>query len=544
MAEVTLSIVTPSLNQAPYLPECMRSVREQPVRVAPAGEAGDVEHIVVDGGSTDGSADLIARAPGLAWSVSEPDAGQSDAINKGLARARGEWGGWLNADDWLEPGALGTVIERLRADPSIDVLVGRCRFVDLAGRTIFSPRPPDPITLASLLRLRSEWFNGRLIVQPEAFFRLSLFREVGGLNSENHYTMDHELWLHLLRAGARFATIDQPVACLRAHPEQKTSDNRRIVRCMLRFARPIFEDASRDGSLGAEAEAVGVELAAMDRKLADADLIHARWDAAEAQAPGGPALRAGSSALGPDPGTARSAEPPGESAAQRAGLPGGALEPSRPHARSAMRRLRARGRILALDPSAGKVARALLPELFEGSARGREGQVAIVRDVRSLEAAEPGADAVVCFASLAHAQDPAAVVRRLWSLARPGGRLGLIAETVEAPGLDDYLRRLRALVDAQLSQDHDTLISPAAAPWIDRLRAEAADPQAAERWAQQRPSGRGVDLDALARGVGARVIFRRRYGGLSYHPLAPFPEVEVGAGAGGDSWAVEVWEEA
>src|SRR5690606_2104286 len=221
---------------------------------------------------------------GLAFSISEPDRGQSDAINKGMdlgsrGGARGEWATWLNADDWFEPGALLAMLAALRADPTIDVLVGRCRFVDLEGRTIFEPRPPVPINLANLLKLRSQWFNGRLIVQPEAFFRTSFFHAVGGLNLENHYTMDHELWLKLLRAGARFQAIDIPVACMRAHPEQKTADNTRIVRCMLRFARPIYEAARADGSLGDEAAAVGAELDAVERKLADADLITACWDA-------------------------------------------------------------------------------------------------------------------------------------------------------------------------------------------------------------------------------------------------------------------------
>src|SRR5690606_16561614 len=110
---------------------------------------GDIEHIVIDGGSTDGSAEIIAAAPSLAFSISEPDRGQSDAINKGLARARGEWATWLNADDWLEPQALPRMLAALRADPTIDVLVGRCRFVDLDGHTIFDPRPPDPINLAN-----------------------------------------------------------------------------------------------------------------------------------------------------------------------------------------------------------------------------------------------------------------------------------------------------------------------------------------------------------------------------------------------------------
>jgi GT2 family glycosyltransferase len=529
----TLSIVTPSLNQARYLPECLRSVREQGVRIAEGGEDRDVEHLVVDGGSTDGSADIIASAPGLAWSVSEPDCGQSDAINKGLARARGEWATWLNADDWLEPGALPAMLGALRADPGIDVLVGRCRFVDLEGRTIFDPRPPQPITLANLLKLRSQWFNGRLIVQPEAFFRLSLFRDLGGLDLDNHYTMDHELWLKLLRAGARFKAVDVPVACMRAHPEQKTADNTRIVRCMLQFARPIYEAASAEGLLGdpAAAGGAGDELDAMQRKLADADLIAACWDAFERQraAPAGASTDDDLEARWP-----------------WRTLPGEALELAAPHARAALRHAPTEGDITVLDPSGGGVLNRLAPQLVEPPRcllRRPQRSLHTVSNLAGLQSLAPESiDGAITCCALAQLDDPGAALEILWGALRPGAPLLLLAETIVCPDLPAYLAHLRALMSVQLSQNHDTLISPEAAPWISRLREwHAGDARAPGSWARAHPSAQGVDLSAAADAIGAHVELARHYGGLWYHPLAPFPEVERDTGSATDSWAVAVW---
>lgn len=530
-----LSIITPSLNQAKYLPDCLRSVREQGVTMAAAeGDGGDdIEHIVIDGGSTDGSADLIARAPGLTYSVSEPDRGQSDAINKGLATARGEWATWLNADDWFEPEALPRMLDRLRADPTIDVLVGRCRFVDLEGRTIFDPRPPEPISLANLLKLRSQWFNGRLIVQPEAFFRLSLFRAVGGLNLENHYTMDHELWLKLLRAGARFKAVEIPVACMRAHPEQKTADNTKIVRCMLRFARPIHEAAAADGSLDNEAEAVGAELDAIERKLADADLIAACWDALDH-------LVAGSAEADDTPAPEGLFERWG-----RRHLPESAIALALPHVRAALRRAELAGDVLALDPSGGQVLRALTGRDLAPSRWWRRTPVAldVIDDLDDLAGVEPASlDGVVTCCAMTHLDDPAGTLRRLWQALRPGGAMMMLAETVVSPDLPAYLRHLRWLMAAQLSQDHDTLISPEAADWIEDLRAQRdEEPDAPARWAAAHRSASGVDLETIASALGADVQFDRRYGGLWYHPLAPCAEVERTEGPAADSWAVAVW---
>jgi SAM-dependent methyltransferase len=269
----------------------------------------------------------------------------------------------------------------------------------------------------------------------------------------------------------------------------------------------------------------------MEAKLASADIVSARWDAL-AELP-----------QRPPPGAA-----PADPWAQREFPPGaGAL--SRPHVRAALRAAAQEGPILALDLSGGALARTLAPELLRPPALLRRLRSSGAPDVTII--ASPGAlddaarqsvaGAITC-AALVHTPDPAGLLARLWRLLRPGGWLLLAAETVQNPGLGAYLARLRALMDDQLSQNHDTLISPEAAGWIARARAEAlADPEAPQRWAAAHCAAAGIDLDSAAAALGATVVVRRRYGGLWYHPAAPFPEVESPAGPWGDTWATELW---
>src|SRR5579862_3094597 len=124
-----LSVITPSYNCAEFIEDALQSVARQE-RVA-------VEHIIVDGASTDGTADIVRPHPGLRW-VSEPDRGQSDAINKGFRLAAGELVGWLNADDYYLPGSLAAIAEAGRQHPEADIIYGDCVFVDGEGRLLRS----------------------------------------------------------------------------------------------------------------------------------------------------------------------------------------------------------------------------------------------------------------------------------------------------------------------------------------------------------------------------------------------------------------------
>ncbi len=211
----TISLVTPSFQQAGSLARCLDSVAAQ--------SDAPVEHIVVDGGSTDGSKEILeARAGAFAWWCSEPDRGQSDALNKGLARATGEVFGWLNSDDALLPGALRTVAEAFAADERLMVLEG-ARVVVNGGRV----RDPqnDPADRRLL-------FMDPRISQQALFFRTSLVRQAGGLDSALHYIMDLELWWRVMfiTDGGGLRVIDREIAEFHVHAASKTGSARERFR--------------------------------------------------------------------------------------------------------------------------------------------------------------------------------------------------------------------------------------------------------------------------------------------------------------------------
>ena len=209
-AAMRITIITPSLNQAEHLRACLASVREQ--------EGVEVEHIVVDGGSTDGSVGILsASAQGLAWWCSEKDRGQSHAINKGLARATGDVIGWLNSDDELLPGALRRVKEVFEAHASAMVVCGRRRLQHGDGRSERSP-------------LEGNWRGEAMFTHPHVnqqatFYRTAVVRGVGGVDEALHYVMDLELWWRVLIAYGPKAvsSVDSELALFRLHPAAKTA---------------------------------------------------------------------------------------------------------------------------------------------------------------------------------------------------------------------------------------------------------------------------------------------------------------------------------
>ena len=493
MAEPLLSIVTPSLNQGRYIAECLDSVAAE--MATPIARRVGIEHIVMDGGSTDGTVEQLERASHLTYWQSAPAGGQSAAINRGLLdHARGRYATWLNADDWFEPGALAPMLERLSEDDAPDVLVGRCRFVE-NGQTIFSPRPPEPIDIASLLRLRTKWFAGQLIVQPEAFFDRERFAAVCGLNESNHYTMDHELWLRLLEAGASFESIDHPVACMRVHDEQKTANNRRIVESLIRFGQPVLERHA--GDLGADGDAAGGEIRSLQRKLDLSEPVLRRlrcpWDAR--------------------PGT----QPQQES------LPdapvGFHLAP-----------LRA---ILADVPSSRRLGRP-----YRARVVGHAPLEQLPLRLRIVE--DDRADVLVLWHALSRTADPEAVMAEYAGSLRPGGLVIVGAELREnEAGLDEYTTGLAELVDQQLSQDHDWLIDAAAMPWVESLQTHTANDDA--RLLASHPNPFGIELDGMMATLGFERLASMAYGGPSWHPLTPFEAVEGVPGRAGDGWCCGVW---
>jgi glycosyltransferase involved in cell wall biosynthesis len=199
-----VSVVTPSLNQGRFLEQAIASVAEQ--------DYPRIEHVVVDGGSTDGTLEILARYAHLFWS-SEPDEGQADALNKGFARASGTILGWLNADDLYLPGAVSAAVTALRETGS-GLVHGGWRQVDERGRTIRDV-PPTPFDL------RRQLDHENRVAQPGTFFTREAFEAVGGLDARYRYAMDYELWLKL---GKRFPVthVDRTLAVYRYHAESKT----------------------------------------------------------------------------------------------------------------------------------------------------------------------------------------------------------------------------------------------------------------------------------------------------------------------------------
>lgn len=182
MSSPLVSIVTPSYNQADYLEQTIRSVLEQ--------DYPRVEYIVVDGGSTDGSAEIIEKyGDRLAFWVSEKDAGQAEAINKGLARATGEIVAWLNSDDFYFPGAVAAAMKAFEAHPEAGLIYGDTLAVDEEGDFIHFPKYAQ-WSLEDMLTFH-------IIGQPAVFMRREVLLKAGFLDPSFHFLLDHHLWIRM-----------------------------------------------------------------------------------------------------------------------------------------------------------------------------------------------------------------------------------------------------------------------------------------------------------------------------------------------------------
>jgi GT2 family glycosyltransferase len=205
-----LSIITPSYNQAPYLEQTILSVIEQAYP--------NVEHLLIDGNSSDGTLDVIKRYEDrLAYWVSEPDRGQSHAVNKALERATGDWIGWLNSDDYYLPGAFEAVVSTVsNVESRVGLVFGRGLRVGPEGLPIGPFWPRDPAFNRDALLYGVDY-----ILQPTAFIRREAWKTVGPLDERLRYCMDYDLWLRL-SAKFEVGTVAHTVAASREHPESKT----------------------------------------------------------------------------------------------------------------------------------------------------------------------------------------------------------------------------------------------------------------------------------------------------------------------------------
>lgn len=200
------SLVTPSLNQGPWIAETLRSVRL-------AATGLEVEHWVIDGGSTDDTVPLLQGQDFARW-ISEPDRGQTDAINKGFARCHGEIFGYLCADDCLEENALRTVAETFARNPAADVVYGDGYFLESDSGW----KRRKNAGAFSWPRLQ----RGNFLIQPAVFWRRRVFERFGEFDASLRYCMDHEYWLRIGRTG-HWEYLPIPLAVCRLHADAKTS---------------------------------------------------------------------------------------------------------------------------------------------------------------------------------------------------------------------------------------------------------------------------------------------------------------------------------
>jgi GT2 family glycosyltransferase len=232
-----ISVIMPSFNQGRFLEAALRSILLQGYP--------DLELCVLDGGSTDSSVEIIRKyEPWLTYWVSEPDGGQSAAINRGFRLASGLFTTWINSDDMLCRDALTNHANRVGFDASV-VYVGDCVYIDQYDNIDHVHRARVH-TLEDLVRIRTVWRapeNRGNIDQPAVLFPRELALQVGGVNVNNHRTMDYELWGKFFLAGAKFEYTHIPFGMFRVHDAQKTAQGWATTQSLIETAVSLVSEA-------------------------------------------------------------------------------------------------------------------------------------------------------------------------------------------------------------------------------------------------------------------------------------------------------------
>lgn len=201
-----VSIITPSYQQAAYLRVCIDSVLGQ--------NYPEIEYRVHDGGSTDGSIEILKSYGSRVTWISTRDRGQADAINAGLCQTKGEIVCFLNSDDWLAPGAVSAAVSALQNNPECDVVYGRLTMTDATGA---------PVREFPTQTFDSEIFIEHCFIgQPAAFWRRSLHDRFGCFSTEFDHALDYEFWIRIMCGRVRFCYMDQHIAFAREHRDAKS----------------------------------------------------------------------------------------------------------------------------------------------------------------------------------------------------------------------------------------------------------------------------------------------------------------------------------
>jgi len=203
----TISVITPSFNQGPYIEATVQSVLAQ--------NYPRTEYLIFDGGSTDETLSILQKYTGWLHWVSGPDSGQANAVNKGFRQAAGQIIGWLNSDDIYLPAALHRAARFFQQHAEVDILYGDFWWIDARGRKLLA-RQEIPFDYNILL------YGLNYIGQPAVFFRRRVFELAGYLDESLHYGMDWEYWLRIATAGGRFAHLPHFLAATRLHTDAKT----------------------------------------------------------------------------------------------------------------------------------------------------------------------------------------------------------------------------------------------------------------------------------------------------------------------------------
>ena len=229
-----ITVVTPSFNQGAYIERTIESVLSQGYH--------NLEYIIVDGGSTDNSVEVIRKFERhLSYWVSEKDRGQSHALNKGFRRATGSILTWLNSDDWYATDALATFEENFRSHPEAGVVAGRGQLLAEDGTVLYESTPAPGINFVSLCG----WLKGGHFQQPSVAFSRQAWAQCGEIDETINFAMDLDLWLRIAKAGFEIVSTDRLLSFALSHPGAKTTAS--VDGMLLDCARVISAHGSSGG---------------------------------------------------------------------------------------------------------------------------------------------------------------------------------------------------------------------------------------------------------------------------------------------------------